>query len=147
VADKISLLHALANALPAPGYNRQRPYVFALQLPNGGVNLFQVNSSEDANAWVDCCNYWAARQSNISLAQGVINMELEEDISNDSINLYDWSPPVPSMTLSQLDEISQLNQLRKHLDELNDEMDEHCTLDKKIESKVCPYSTLPGCDS
>ncbi|KAG2171769.1 hypothetical protein INT43_008149, partial [Umbelopsis isabellina] len=142
IADKISLLHALANALPAPGYNRQRPYVFALQLPNGGVNLFQVNSTEEAHAWVDCCNYWAARQSNVSLAQGVINMEygwseraLEEDISNESINLYDWSPPTPSMTASHLDEFSQLNQLRKHLDELNDEMDEHCTLDKKIESK------------
>lgn len=133
----------MANALPAPGYNRQRPFVFALQLPNGGVNLFQVNSSEEANEWVDICNYWAARQSKASLAQGVINMEygwsdrvLDSDTPADSVNLYEWTPPIPSMTVSQLDEISQLNDLRKHLDELNEELEEHCILDKKIEAKV-----------
>jgi hypothetical protein len=105
--------------------------------------LFQVNSSEEADDWVDVCNYWAARQSKASAAQGVINMEygwsdrlLEDGVSADSVNVYEWTPPPPSMLTSQLDEISQLNELRKHLDELNDELETHCMLDKKIEAKV-----------
>jgi predicted component of type VI protein secretion system len=40
------------------------------------------------------------------------------------------------MTASQLDEISQLHDLRRHLDELNDDLEEHCMLDKKIEVKA-----------
>lgn len=129
--------------MPAPGYNRQRPYVFALQLPNGGVNLFQVSSAEEVNDWVDICNYWAARQSKAAASGGVINMEygwstrlLEGSVSADTVNVYEWTPPAPSMGTSHLDEISQLNELRKHLDELNDELETHCMLDKKIEAKV-----------
>ncbi|KAI8579252.1 hypothetical protein K450DRAFT_243513 [Umbelopsis ramanniana AG] len=140
--DQILLSHSLANALPAPGYNRQRPFVFALQLPNGGVNLFQVSSAEEVNDWVDICNYWAARQSRAAAAGGVINMEygwsdrlLEGSVSADTVNVYEWTPPAPSMGTSHLDEISQLNELRKHLDELNDQLETHCMLDKKIEAK------------
>ncbi|CAO3665617.1 unnamed protein product [Umbelopsis ramanniana] len=108
--DQILLSHSLANALPAPGYNRQRPYVFALQLPNGGVNLFQVSSAEEVNDWVDICNYWAARQSKAAAAGGVINMEygwstrlLEGSVSADTVNVYEWTPPAPSMGTSHLD--------------------------------------------
>ena len=105
--------------------------------------MFQVSSAEEVNDWVAICNYWAARQSKAAAAGGVINMEygwsdrvLEGSVSADTVNVYEWTPAAPSMGTSHLDEISQLNELRKHLDELNDELETHCMLDKKMEAKV-----------
>ncbi|KAI8093239.1 uncharacterized protein BX664DRAFT_294856 [Halteromyces radiatus] len=71
----ISLSHSLANVLPPPGYNRQRPFVFAIQQSHGGVYLFQAGSQTQVNEWATTCNYWAARQSKEPLPGGVSNME------------------------------------------------------------------------
>ncbi|KAI8331249.1 hypothetical protein BC941DRAFT_505963 [Chlamydoabsidia padenii] len=71
----ISLNHSLANVLPPPGYNRQRPFVFAIQQSHGGVYLFQTGSQSQVNEWTYTCNYWAARQSKEPLPGGVSNME------------------------------------------------------------------------
>ncbi|KAI0035843.1 hypothetical protein K488DRAFT_82603 [Vararia minispora EC-137] len=69
------LAHALAHALPPPGYNRQRPHCMVLTLASGAVYFFQAGTEELVNEWVQTCNYWAARQSKEPLAGGVSNME------------------------------------------------------------------------
>lgn len=142
----VNLRHTLANALPPPGYNRQRPHVFALQQPDGGVYLFQAASQTQVNEWVSTCNYWAARESKEPLAGGVSNMEygwggcLEQAGTTwsdpDSIMIFEWKPPLPPMVSSPLDEMAQLAMLRRHTDELNNEMDSHKDYKRKIEAKV-----------
>ncbi|KAG1247588.1 hypothetical protein G6F68_014138 [Rhizopus microsporus] len=72
---KIPLNHTLSNPLPPPGYNRQRPHVFAIQQSDGGVYLFQTTSVKETQEWVSVCNYWAARISKEPLSGGVSNME------------------------------------------------------------------------
>ncbi|KAJ1927658.1 hypothetical protein EC988_010221, partial [Linderina pennispora] len=59
----VSLRHTLTQMMPPPGYSRSRPHVFALQLPSGGVYLFQTASEVELRDWVAACNYWAARES------------------------------------------------------------------------------------
>ncbi|KAJ1975459.1 hypothetical protein H4R35_003135 [Dimargaris xerosporica] len=71
----VSLRHSLTNALPPPGYSRSRPHVFAIQLPHGGVYLFQAATKDQLKEWVDCCNYWAARESKEPLVGGVCNAD------------------------------------------------------------------------
>ncbi|CAO1624083.1 unnamed protein product [Jaminaea pallidilutea] len=81
--DDLPLAHALANALPPPGYNKARPHVFALTLPSGAVYFFQAGTEDLVQEWVSTCNYWAARQSKPPLAGGVSNME------------YGWNKVMP----------------------------------------------------
>jgi len=132
---ELSLVHSLANSLPPPGYNKARPNVFALQLHDGGVYLFQASSQEQINEWVFTCNYWAARESKEPLSGGVSNMEygwvfcLEpgndgEMRDPDSVMIFEWKPPMAPMVASNLDEISQLRSLRKHTEDLTKEADE-----------------------
>ncbi|KAI8874053.1 hypothetical protein GQ42DRAFT_116999, partial [Ramicandelaber brevisporus] len=71
----VSLRHALAQVLPPPGYSRTRQHVFALQLPSGGVYLFQAESAEDLKRWVESCNYWAARESKEPLLGSLDNVD------------------------------------------------------------------------
>ncbi|SPO20231.1 uncharacterized protein UTRI_00628_B [Ustilago trichophora] len=90
---EISLAHSLANALPPPGYNKNRPYVFALTLPGGKVFFFQTGHEELVNEWVSTCNYWAARQSKEPLAGGVSNME------------YGWNKVLPQLSDDEYEEL------------------------------------------
>ncbi|RCI06880.1 hypothetical protein CU098_010544 [Rhizopus stolonifer] len=156
---KIGLNHTLSNPLPPPGYNRQRPHVFALQQSDGGVYLFQVASAEQAQEWVMTCNYWAARESKEPLPGGVSNMEygwgdclndvvMDLDAMHkgyhqkshyydnmqdpDSIMIQDWIPPTPTMVSSQLDEKEQFEALQKHLVYLNNEINCHRDIKSKI---------------
>ncbi|OBZ88605.1 PH and SEC7 domain-containing protein C11E3.11c [Choanephora cucurbitarum] len=156
---KVALNHTLSNPLPPPGYNRQRPHVFALQQSDGGVYLFQVASAEQAQEWVMTCNYWAARESKQNVDTGVGNMEygwgdclgdvvMDLDAMHqgydqtfhlhsalqdpDSIMIQDWIPPTPTMVSSQLDEEKQFESLQQHLVYLNNEINYH----RDIKSKV-----------
>lgn len=158
---EIELNHTLANPLPPPGYNRQRPHVFAIQQSDGGVYLFQVASMEQTQEWVSTCNYWAARESKEPLPGGVGNMEygwgeclsdviLDLDamrkgqeqkqhvssIDPDSILIGDWLPPTATMVSSSLDEKEQYDMLQKHLIELNHEINQHRDIKTKIMLKV-----------
>lgn len=154
----------MSNALPPPGYNRSRQFVFALQEANGGVYLIQSTSQEQMNEWVESCNYWAARQSKEPLASGVGNVEygwgnclndviLDLDslesgdritgdyVHNpDAINISIWTPPTPSMISSTLDEKDQLESMQKYVDQLNEEINEHREIKKKILVKVTSSS-------
>lgn len=159
---KIPLNHTLSNPLPPPGYNRQRPHVFAIQQADGGVYLFQAASAEQTQEWVSTCNYWAARESKEPLPGGVSNMEygwgscLDDVIIDldamrkgydqtyqlvhhhdpDTIYIHDWLPPTATMISSQLDEQVQLDVIQKHLVELNAEINQHRDLKIKIMIKV-----------
>ncbi|CAJ0760478.1 8497_t:CDS:10 [Entrophospora sp. SA101] len=72
---EINLCHTITNSLPPPGYNRSRPHVFALSIPNGGLYFFQAGTAELVEEWVSTCNYWAARTSKEPLTGGVSNIE------------------------------------------------------------------------
>ena len=160
---KITLNHTLSNPLPPPGYNRQRPHVFAIQQSDGGVYLFQAASEEQSQEWVATCNYWAARESKEPLPGGVGNMEygwgsclddvildldamrsgldqkqyINNDYSDpDSIFINTWLPPTATMVSSQLDEREQYEMLQKHLNELNVEINQHRDIKAKILIKV-----------
>jgi hypothetical protein len=69
------LRQTLASELPAPGYSRQRQYVWALTLPSGSVYFFEAGTGELVKEWVATANYWAARTSKEPLKAGVSNME------------------------------------------------------------------------
>ncbi|CAG8630447.1 1743_t:CDS:2, partial [Acaulospora morrowiae] len=75
VMGQVDLCHTITNALPPPGYNRDRPFVFALLTSNGGLYFFQAGTAELVDEWVSTCNYWAARSSKEPLPGGVSNME------------------------------------------------------------------------
>lgn len=154
--------HTLSNILPPPGYNRQRPHVFAIQQPDGGVYLFQTASQEQCNEWVATCNYWAARESKEPLPGGVSNMEygwggclhdvvihketdevhVQGNDDPDAVNIFDWKPPTPPLVSSTLEEEQQLEVLKKHLNALEQEIDDHRELKRKILAKVCDMTQI-----
>ncbi|KAI9313290.1 hypothetical protein BX666DRAFT_1981596 [Dichotomocladium elegans] len=138
IIGTIDLKHTLANSLPS-GYNRHRPHAFALQQSNGGVYLFQVGSAEEAVGWVDTCNYWAARGSKEPLMGSVSNIEygwgngLDDNDNDDNhdhaipatVIVHEWHPPIPPTAQSTLDEHAQLSSLHKHVQALNEALDQH----------------------
>ncbi|KAG0174832.1 hypothetical protein DFQ30_002455 [Apophysomyces sp. BC1015] len=137
MVGEIDLKHTLSNALPS-GYSRQRPHAFALQQPNGGVYLFQVGSAEQVLEWVSTCNYWAARESKEPLTGGVSNIEYGWGTCLDQpgpVAISEWQPPVPPMVNSAMDEASQLAALHKHVKELNEELDQHRDIKRKMEHR------------
>ena len=71
----MNLSHALASALPPPGYNSSRPYCFSLTLPAGEMSFFQAGTDDLVQEWVSTCNYWAARRSRPPLPGGLGNVE------------------------------------------------------------------------
>ncbi|KAI7822087.1 hypothetical protein BX661DRAFT_173145 [Kickxella alabastrina] len=86
----VSLRHTMTHMLPSPGYSRSRPHVFALQLPSGGVYLFQTASEVELRDWVVACNYWAARESKAPyMIGGVYNMEYGWDNTGDFTLRFD----------------------------------------------------------
>ncbi|KAJ2000570.1 hypothetical protein GGI04_004096 [Coemansia thaxteri] len=86
----VSLRHTMTHMLPSPGYSRSRPHVFALQLPSGGVYLFQTASEVELRDWVAACNYWAARESKAPyMIGGVFNMEYGWDNTGDFALRFD----------------------------------------------------------
>ncbi|OZJ02255.1 hypothetical protein BZG36_05033 [Bifiguratus adelaidae] len=149
---EIELHHTLSNALPPPGYNRQRPFVFVVQQPNGGVYLFQVPVQSQIKDWVSTCNYWAARSSKEPLAGGVSNMEYgwstdldrEEGLGllnapqPDNKQVYEWRPPVPPTIPSTLSEEEQLAALTEYVHTTGHAMDEHTTLKQRVQSRYPP---------
>lgn len=136
----IKLNHTLSNILPPPGYNRQRPHVFALQQPDGGVFLFQAASHDQTWEWMTTCNYWAARESKEPLPGGVSNMEYGWGALNhrgdpDTITIFDWRPPAPPLVPSTLSEKDQFLALQKHLQALDKEIDAHRELKPELMAK------------
>ena len=81
------LRQTIASILPAPGYSKARPYVWALSLPTGAVHLFQVGTREIAEEFKSTANYWSARLSKEPLVGGVDNVE------------YGWSDAIINRAL------------------------------------------------
>ncbi|KAJ9096382.1 hypothetical protein QFC21_005204 [Naganishia friedmannii] len=91
----LNLSHALASALPPPGYNTSRPHCFSLTLPTGEMDFFQAGTEELVQEWVSTCNYWAARRSRPPLPGGVTNaeygwrsLESQTDDKDDTVSLF-----------------------------------------------------------
>jgi hypothetical protein len=84
---KFMLRHAIASALPPPGYSKTRPYVWALSLPTGAVHLFSVGTPDIVKEFVSTANFWSARLSKEPMMGGVSNME------------YGWSDMVVNRSL------------------------------------------------
>lgn len=95
-----TLRHTIANALPPPGYSKQRPHVFALSLPTGAVHLFHVGTAEIAQEFVMTANYWSARLSKEPLVGGVSNIEYGwgESVINIAIVGSPTTSEAPSIT-------------------------------------------------
>ncbi|KAI9469296.1 hypothetical protein BDB00DRAFT_264969 [Zychaea mexicana] len=161
IIGEIDLKHTLSNALPS-GYSRQRPHAFALQQPNGGVFLFQVGSADQVVEWVSTCNYWAARESKEPLMGGVSNMEygwgscldcISVDEENEqetvswqqntfpAVTIHEWQPSVPPSVSSAMEEAAQLDILHKHVSKLNEELDKHRDVKRKMELRFSTRST------
>lgn len=107
----VSLRHSLTVPLPPPGYSSSRPFVFALQLPNGGVYLFQAATGDVVRDWVAVCNYWAARESKEPLPGGIDNRDYgwgrpTGENQNRPVILPEWNPPQVSMLRSILEEVA-----------------------------------------
>lgn len=84
---KFVLRHAIASALPPPGYSKTRPFVWALSLPTGAVHLFSVGTPDIVKEFVSTANFWSARLSKEPMMGGVSNME------------YGWSDTVVNRSL------------------------------------------------
>jgi hypothetical protein len=84
---KFLLRQTIASALPPPGYAKNRPFVWALSLPNGAVHLFQVGTPDIVKEFVSTANYWSARLSKEPMMGAVSNME------------YGWSDAVINRAL------------------------------------------------
>ncbi|KAK3825049.1 MAG: hypothetical protein J3Q66DRAFT_278880 [Benniella sp.] len=126
--DEIPLQHTITNILPPPGYSSSRRHVFAVQLHTGAVYLFQTTSPQECEAWARTCNYWAARTSKEPLLGGVVNMEYGWGLHGslgDSISLFEWTAPMPTMTASKLTEEDQMLALRKYVASLESDMEVH----------------------
>ncbi|EZF70417.1 hypothetical protein H105_07231 [Trichophyton soudanense CBS 452.61] len=89
---KFLLRHTIASALPAPGYSKSRPHVWALSLPTGAVHLFQVGTADIVKEFVSTANYWSARLSKGPLFGAVSNIE------------YGWSDAVINNAVSSIDD-------------------------------------------
>ena len=100
-----TLRHTIANALPPPGYSKQRPHVFALSLPTGAVHLFHVGTSEIAQEFVMTANYWSARLSKEPLVGGVSSIEYGwgESVINTALIGLSSTSDVPSSAGSKRD--------------------------------------------
>ncbi|KAK2747315.1 hypothetical protein FQN57_002213 [Myotisia sp. PD_48] len=89
---KFLLRHTIASTLPAPGYSKTRPHVWALSLPTGAVHLFQAGTPEIVREFVSTANYWSARLSKEPLFGAISNVE------------YGWSDSVINRAATQIDE-------------------------------------------
>ncbi|KAI8347272.1 hypothetical protein B0O80DRAFT_516751 [Mortierella sp. GBAus27b] len=125
--DEIRLQHTITNILPPPGYSSSRRYVFAVQLHSGAVYLFQTATQHDCEDWARTCNYWAARTSKEPLPGGVINMDYGWAATSlgDRVTLFEWSPPLPTTSMSVLNEEEQCKSLKRYVAGLEADMDVH----------------------
>ncbi|KAK9711174.1 hypothetical protein K7432_007966 [Basidiobolus ranarum] len=157
---QVSLRHTLSSALPPPGHSSARPHVFALQLPNGGVYLFQASTAEKIQEWVFVCNYWAACESKEPLSGGVSNLDygwrkageqqstLHKTCSaplppgyDSNAVLHDWVEPANPMVKSPLNKYQQHENLSKHVKSLESELDHHMKLREVLEARFSPKSS------
>ncbi|ORX89208.1 hypothetical protein K493DRAFT_358492 [Basidiobolus meristosporus CBS 931.73] len=149
---RLSLRHTLASGLPPPGHSSSRPHVFALQMSNGGVYLFQVRSSDEVQEWVKTCNFWAAKESKEPLSGAVSNVDYGWGSDQmpppsaggkheEAVGLHDWAEPANPMVQSGLPMIQQYESLARHVSELEQDLEKHMSLHAVLQMR---FSSLPS---
>ena len=115
---KFMLRHAIASALPPPGYSKTRPFVFALSLPTGAVHLFSVGTPDIVKEFVSTANFWSARLSKEPMMGGVSNMEYgwSDNVVNKALvnsesskSISRTTSPRPSTQMSMRSSIDQVS--------------------------------------
>ena len=115
---KFMLRHAIASALPPPGYSKTRPFVFALSLPTGAVHLFSVGTPDIVKEFVSTANFWSARLSKEPMMGGISNMEYgwSDSVVNKALinsessrSLGGATSPRPSTQMSMRNSIDQVS--------------------------------------
>ena len=119
---KFMLRHAIASALPPPGYSKTRPYVWALSLPTGAVHLFSVGTPDIVKEFVTTANFWSARLSKEPMMGGVSNMEygwsdsvINRALINTDSRAISVASPRPSTQLSMRSSLDQGGSARPRL--------------------------------
>ncbi|KAJ3091579.1 hypothetical protein HK100_007145, partial [Physocladia obscura] len=152
--EVVTILHSHSKALPNPGYNASRPFVFFICLTNGVTYLFQTKSKYDLRQWTDTLNYWTARYSMGPIRGGGVGnadygwSEFEwetwrlagivsgEYIGGSRKNLDEWETPKSStLVVSVLDLEEQLEMLEKQLVSIMSEYNAHISYKSRIERK------------
>ena len=114
------LRQTIASALPAPGYSKARPHVWALSLPTGAVHLFQVGTPEIVKEFVATANYWSARLSKEPLVGGISNIEYgwsESVINTAIVNADPTAPCVVNNTGARPSLQSSIRSARSSMDQ------------------------------
>lgn len=130
-------MHAMAMALPKPGYSAVRPYCFTVTFPTGEISVFQAGTEELVAEWVATCNYWAARRSRQPLVGGVSNME------------YGWTRALSNTEEDHEDRASVMSatRMRGAYNRVRGQSnDKHKDMDKTHinEWKPPPHATMPS---
>lgn len=100
-------------------------HYFRVILPNEPTSyFFGVTSHKSACEFVDTINYWAARVSKVPMRGSVGNMEYGFSTVPAGTKVYDWSPPLLPMGVSESAESAQLEAHREHLEGLRLELTE-----------------------
>ncbi|KAK9466447.1 hypothetical protein V1512DRAFT_263625 [Lipomyces arxii] len=125
--------------------------MWSLALPGGDVYMFEAGTSDIAQEFVSCCNYWAARLSKQPLQGAVGNAEygwsqkmLQRTVESAGsaystttrMSVRDWQPPPLNFVLSTLDEMHQTEALLQHVEYLRAEIDIHSSLKQEIVDKL-----------
>lgn len=63
--------------------------------------------------------------------------EDDPDRTYPPVQVFEWQPPVPPTVSSATEEKAQLDALHKHVQELNETLDRHRDLKRKLELRVC----------
>ncbi|KAI9015654.1 hypothetical protein CLU79DRAFT_838008 [Phycomyces nitens] len=113
---EVLLSHCLATAIEHEGRN-----VMSVQVSAEVSYLVDCGNKDKLARWVDCCNYWAGRESKVPLRTGVSNAEygwgriLEQNTDLDAVVLSDWKAPMPRLGENGLGEAAQMEAVGEYL--------------------------------
>ncbi|OAD01950.1 hypothetical protein MUCCIDRAFT_156396 [Mucor lusitanicus CBS 277.49] len=113
----IELNHSLSNALPPPGYNKSRPHPL-----QGGVGNLEYG-------WGNCLNDVILDLDAVESGEKITGKYFHDP---DAVSISHWIPPAPTMVSSILDEKAQLESLQAYVNQLNEEINEHREIKRKI---------------
>ncbi|KAI8888974.1 SEC7-like protein [Backusella circina FSU 941] len=125
--------HSYCNIVPPPGWSNQRPHVFRLETGEGGLCLFECIDMFQVESWVEKVNSAAAKISKGGLVGAVSNVDYGWGEECNGV-IVTWHPPMSCMVNSELDLDHQLKELKKQIQIISHDLDQHRRL--KFDDKV-----------